>query len=111
MKRGGGWISKKSTEMSHLPVQYISSKINSVIVIENTQENKDHVDKMLFAIFGVGKVIIGSPMTASEAIRYNEGFEAAIKITQNVKVIEVPDIEVDGELVIKGPKRIREERE
>ena len=44
-------------------------------------------------------------MTASEAIRYNEGFEAAMKIAKNAIVIDGPDIEIDGELVIKGPKR------
>lgn len=96
--------------MDFLPVQYITSKINSVIVIENTQENKDHVDKMLFAVFGVGEIIFGPAMTASEAIRYNEGFSKAMKIAENAKIIESPDIEIDGELVIKGPKRIREER-
>lgn len=49
-------------------------------------------------------------MTASDAVRYNEGFEAAMKIVKNAIVIEGPDIEIGDKLVIKGPKRIREER-
>lgn len=99
---------------THLPVQYISSKINATIVIENTQENKDTIEEVLCNMLGirktVGNVKIGPPMTVSEAVRYNEGFDAAMKIAKNVTIIECPDIEIDGKLVIKGPKRIREER-
>ena len=43
-------------------------------------------------------------------VRYNEGFDAAMKIATNITVIEGPDVEIGGKLVIKGPKRIREER-
>ncbi len=99
---------------THLPVQYISSKINATIVIENTRENKDAIEEVLCNMLGirktVGNVKIGPPMTVSEAVRYNEGFDTAMKIATNVTIIESPDIEIDGELVIKGPKRIREER-
>lgn len=94
----------------YVPVQYISEYHNATIVCADTQDDKDHIEGLLCKMLGiketVGKVKFGDSMTDKEALAYNRGFEAALATaTKNLEVIDGPDIYVEGEKVITGPKK------
>lgn len=93
-----------------IPVQYLNGKYKMLIVIENTQENKDYVEELLCKMIGiqttVGKVRIGEAMTKEEALAYNRGFQDCLAATGNPKVfVDGPDVYLDGKKIITGPKK------
>lgn len=98
-------------EGQYIPVQYMSKnkKYNSTIVINNTQEDKDYIEELLCKMMGikktVGNVTFGEAMTDKEALAYNRGFEAGLAaVVKNVTVIDGPDVYLEGEKIITGPK-------
>lgn len=96
-------------EGQYIPVQYMSKNKKCSIVINNTQEDKDYIEELLCKMMGikktVGNVTFGEAMTDKEALAYNRGFEAGLaSIWKKVTVIDGPDVYLDGEKIITGPK-------
>jgi hypothetical protein len=95
----------------YVPVQYITKNTKCAIVINDTQEDRAYIEELLCKMLGikktVGKVTFGDSTTnKEEALAYNRGFEAGLATTiKNMEVIDGPDIYVEGEKLITGPKK------
>jgi hypothetical protein len=94
----------------YIPVQYISKNTKATIVINDAQDDKDHIEEVLCGLLGIktttGKVRFGDTMTNKEALAYNRGFEAGLAMgVKNLQVIDGPDMYLAGEKVITGPKK------
>lgn len=83
--------------MSHIPVQYNTRKKKATLVIENNDEDKEHVEELICKLLNIkktkGKVSFGPSMTAEQCLIYNEGYiEGVAAKIRNVVVVDAPEV-------------------
>jgi hypothetical protein len=97
--------------MSHVPVIYLFGNIHTslVVPIDQKQEGK----KIMLKIFKrePDKVIFGPECSPEEALKYNEGYNAAVKYMTNAKEIQAELTDSKGNKITRNPqKRLRSKK-
>lgn len=101
---------------SHIPVQLkVSKYVRSTLVIENNAESKAVAKELMCKMMGVktGKLTMGRPMSAAEAMAYNEGFGEGVASGngKGLKVIDAPDLVAEnGDMLVTSVKTWNENR-